>query len=105
MISRFSGVSSTTRMRGGVCKDALPLSGEELAHFFEKIARAERLGDIAVATRFARFRLVARQGVRRNRHDRDMSRRRITLDAPGGLVAVDDRKLDVHEDEIRMLIH
>src|SRR5438034_7255832 len=34
-----------------------------------------------------------------------MSRRRISLDAPSGLIAVDDRKLDVHEDEVRMLIH
>src|SRR5262245_37264358 len=51
---------------------ALLLFREEFADFGEQLARAEGLGDIAVAARLARFGLVAGERVRGNRDDRHL---------------------------------
>src|SRR5829696_5640523 len=103
-ISRFSGVSSTARMRG-VSRTGLVLRlTQEFVDLGEELARAEGLGDIAVAACSLRLRLVAGEGVGGDRDDRDVLQRRIGLDPPGGLVAVEHRELDVHQDQVRLVL-
>src|ERR1700730_15183719 len=100
--SKFVGLSSATSIRGGVRKRRLPsASPQEFAHFGENDARAERFGEIAVASRFQRLRIVAGQGIGRDGDDRDVPQFRICFDSTGRLIAVDDRQLNIHENEVR----
>ena len=58
--SKFVRLSSATSIRGGVRKRRLPsASPQEFAHLGENDARAERFGEIAVASRRQRLRIVA----------------------------------------------
>src|SRR5215470_14692105 len=99
--SKFVRLSSTTNIRGGVRKRQLPsASPQEFAHFGENDARAERLGEIAVASRRQRLGIVAGQGIGRDGDDRDVPQFRICFDRTGRLIAVDDRQLNIHENEV-----
>src|SRR5271170_3437243 len=69
----------------------------------QQLARAVGLGDIAVAAGLARLRLVARQRMGGDRDDRHSSERWDRADAPSGLIAVDARQLDIHQDQIGLL--
>src|SRR2546421_12190724 len=73
-MSRFAGTSSTARMRGGVRKVfGVPLLRQEFAHHLENLARAERLGDVAVASGRERLGLVAGQRIRGHGDGGDMA--------------------------------
>src|SRR5687767_4601966 len=100
----FAGVSSTIRIRGGVLTRALRRSPEILADLGEQGPRRERLGDVGVAARGERLDVVAAQRVRGHGDDRDVAELRVGLDAPGRLVAVEARELDVHEDQVGTLL-
>src|SRR5262245_59476507 len=80
---------------------------QTLSHIFpdfgEDRTRAVGLGDIGIAARRACLALVAAQGVGRDHDDRNGAQRRIGLDAARRLVAVEQRQLDVHEDQVRPL--
>src|ERR1700694_1671474 len=102
-MSRLVSLSSTTRMRSGcfmAATHAWWTSWPMLAGFRQQLTRAERLGDVGIATRGARLVLVPAQRVGGDRDDRDRAQRRIGLDAPRHLVTVEPRKLDIHENEI-----
>ena len=66
-------------------------------------SRTVRLGDVGVAARRPRLGLVAAQRIGRDRDDRDCAQRRIGLEAARNLVAVEQRQLDVHQDQVRPL--
>src|ERR1041385_1722253 len=99
-MSRFMGLSSTIRMSGGVLTSGSPGSLQIFADLGEEGARTVRLGDVRAAPRLDRLLLVAGQRVGRDRDDRDVGEGGIGADAPRGLVAVDARELDVHQDEV-----
>ena len=67
------------------------------------MARAVRLGDICVTSGFPRFLLVAAQRIGRDSDYWNVSQFRIALYAAGGLVPVDKRQLNVHQDQVRPL--
>ena len=74
---------------------------QQLADLGQNLPRAERFGQIPVASRRPRLGFVAGQRVRGDGDDRNMTQIRIGLDPPRRLIAIDDRKLNVHENEIR----
>src|SRR4029077_3170074 len=71
----------------------------------QHLARAVGLGDVAVAARGARLRLVARQSVGGHGDNRNPIQRRISLDAARRLVTVHHRHLDIHQDEVGFVFH
>src|SRR5256885_418912 len=62
-----------------------------------------RLGQIAVASHLHRLLPIRREGVRRQRDDRDVARHGIVLEHLRRFPAVDDRDGDVHEDQVGLL--
>ena len=72
-------------------------------NFGEQCPRAVRLCHVGVAAGGARPGLVAAQCIGGDDNDGDMFQRRIRLDTAGRLVAVEQRKLNVHEDDIGMV--
>src|SRR5262245_37186394 len=70
----------------------------------QKLARHERLRDIGVAAGLECLHVVAAQSVRGHHDDGNVPERGVPLDPPGGLVAVEARKLYVHEDQVRPLL-
>src|SRR6516165_4832301 len=70
------------------------------ANFGEQRFRAEGLCHIGVAAGGARLGLVAAQCIGGDDDDGDVFQRRICLDAASRLIAVEKRKLNVHEDHI-----
>src|SRR5262245_15333462 len=96
--SRLVSLSSTIRMRGGLCM--LTCSRQELTHFCEQRTGAKGLGDVGVAARCPRLALVARQSVRGNSDYRNFLHSWIGFDAPGRLVAVHDGQLNIHQDQV-----
>src|SRR5215467_2865888 len=100
-MSRFVSLSSTIRMRGGLCM----ANASSLVYIFTDLrkqgTRAEGLGDIGVATRGSGLLFVATQGIGRDDDDRNRHESGISLDPSGRFVAVQQWQLDVHEDEIR----
>src|SRR5918994_6071878 len=101
-ISRFSGVSSTARMRGGSCKALSPL-GKQLADLGKQLTRTEWLGNVAIAPCREGFRLIARQCVGGDGNYRNVPERRVSLYAAGSVIPVDHRKLNVHQDQVWLL--
>src|SRR5581483_7668607 len=95
------------RRRGSAAGRAWPgaplIRREEFADLGKKLARAVRLGDIAVAAGVARLSLVARQRIGGDGDDRHLADLRQGADAPRRLVAVDAGKLDVHQDQVGAL--
>src|SRR6266446_4675760 len=73
---------------------------QEFADFGEELARAEGLGDVAVAAGFAGLGLVARQRVGGDGDDRHLRQLGDGADPARRLVAVDDRQLDIHQDQV-----
>src|SRR5215813_11986153 len=101
-MSRFVSLSSTMRMRGGLCMAYRPPSlRQELFDLCEQLTRAVRLRHVGIAAGIARFALIAGQGIGGHDDDRYRLERRIGLDAPRRLVAVHDGQLDVHQDQVR----
>src|SRR5215470_9428298 len=99
-MSRLTSLSSTMRMRGGSCMSNNGGLGQIFSDLGEKIARAEWLRHVGVATGFPRLGLIAAQRVGGDHDDRRGAQCRVGLDPACRLVAVEERQLDVHEDEI-----
>src|SRR4051794_25555399 len=97
-MSTLSGMSSTTSTSGGLRISAV--LWQEFADLGEELARAERLGDVAVAAGFAGLRLIAGQRVGGNGDDRHLGQGGYGADAAGRLVTVDRRQLDIHQNEV-----
>src|SRR5262249_37026663 len=70
------------------------------AYFREQRARAVRLGDVSIAARPARLLLVAAQRIGGDHNNRDVHEIWISLEATGRLVAINQRQLDIHENEV-----
>src|SRR3984957_7738169 len=117
-MSRLVSLSSTTRMQAGLfmlvspsmirlwCEAGPaipPLSGQEFPDLCQQLTRTIRLCDIGVAAGGARFGFIAAQSVRSHDDDRNGLKLGIGLDAPRRLVAVEQRQLNVHENEIGAL--
>src|SRR5262249_12760401 len=102
-MSTLASLSSTTRMRAG-SRTTLSPSAHELAHLRQELARAEGLGDVAVAAGIARLLLIARARVGGDGDHGYRLELGNGLDAAGRLVAVDHRELDVHEDEVGLVL-
>src|SRR3954469_18559503 len=89
----------------GVSRTGLVLRlTQELVDLGEQLARAEGLRHITIAAGSLRLRLVAGEGVGGHRDDRDVPERRIGLDPARRLVAVEHGKLDVHQDQVRLVL-
>src|SRR4029077_3505490 len=101
--SRFVGLSSTTRIRGGFRKRGPSALGQKFANFGEDHARAEWLGEIAVASSGKCLRIVAGHRIRGDGDDGNMAQVRVSLDSTRGFIAIDDRKLNIHENEVGSL--
>src|SRR5262249_42753743 len=80
--------------------DALAILAQVFAQLSEQLARTERLGDVTVAAGRTRLGLISAQGVGGDGDDGSATQGRIALDAARRLVAVDHRKVDVHQDQI-----
>src|SRR5215813_12466530 len=76
------------------------LFADETSNEAQQLHRAIRLGHVVIAARRARLLLIALHRKRANRNDRYRPEIGMELNPPGGLVAVDHRHLDVHEDEV-----
>jgi hypothetical protein len=67
----------------------------------QKLARAVGLGYVAIAAGCPRLLLVAAQRIGCDDNDRDRTQLWIGLNAPCCLIAVENRKLNIHQDDIR----
>ena len=68
-----------------------------------KCAAVDQFRDVAVATGLPRLRLVAGERVRGHRDDRHPGELGDRADAARRLVAVNDRELNIHQDQIGIL--
>src|SRR6516225_2457592 len=104
-MSRLVSWSSTIRMRGGSCMNLARDRNSAciFTNFGEQCLRAVRLCHIGVAAGGPRLGLVAAQCIGGDDDDGDVFQRRIGLDTACSLVAVEKRKLNVHEDHIGTL--
>src|SRR5215510_3429863 len=103
MISRFISLSSTTRMRGGSFIMSAPKQPlwHILADLGQQRARTIWFGDVGIAPRRSCLAFIAAQSIGRDRDDWNCAQRRVGLDAARYLVAVEQRQLDVHQDQVR----
>src|SRR6516225_5793752 len=96
--------SSTIRMRGGSYMLVRRRSSTSVfTNFGEQCLRAVRLCHVGVAAGGERLGLVTTQCIGGDDDDGDVFQRRIGLDTACSLVAVEKRKLNVHEDHIGVL--
>src|SRR5262245_54853222 len=101
-MSTFVGLSSTTRIRGGVLTGVPSVGGRHvLADLGQQRTRAEWLGDVGVAARLERLHVVTRQRVGGHGDDGGRAEGWQGLDASRRLVAVHPGELDVHQDQGR----
>jgi hypothetical protein len=77
-------------------RDGVALA-QELPYLRQELARTVGLGDKVITSSGSRFRLIATQSIRGDRNDWNVRERWIGLDAARRLVAVHDRKLDIHQ--------
>src|SRR5688572_15231253 len=97
----LSSWSSTMRMHAAPSRSiALP---EKALDFRDDRTRLARLREVAVAPDFHRLLAIGRQGMRRQRNDRDLVGGRILLEDLRRFPAIDDRDGDVHEDQVGLL--
>jgi hypothetical protein len=75
--------------------------GQVFTDLRHELARAVGFGDVGIATRRTDLIGISRQTIGRDGDDRDRPQGRVGLDPAGGLVAVHDRELDVHKNEVR----
>src|SRR5262249_12585815 len=96
-------LSSTTRMRGGSFIMSAP--GQRLWYVLPDLsqqrARVIWFGDVGIASRRSCLAFIAAQSIGRDRDDWNCAQRRVGLDAARCLVAVEQRQLDVHQDQVR----
>src|SRR5215471_8474873 len=75
-----------------------------LTNFCQQLAWTERFRHIVITTSRSRLLLFTTERIRGDRDDRDRSQRWVGLDFASGCVAVDDRQLDVHQNQIGPLL-
>src|SRR5215469_18737461 len=75
-----------------------------LTNFCQQLAWTERFRHIVITTSRSRLLLFTTERIRGDRDDRDRSQRWVGLDFASGGVAVDDRQLDVHQNQIGPLL-
>src|SRR5215467_7251643 len=109
----FAGISSTTRTRADI---PLPTHDARSNRFYclnqaqklldglQEIGHRDRLGDIGLAAALANLLLVALHGEGRDGDDGNHLQRVIFLDPFRHLQAGDFRQLDVHENEIGLVL-
>src|SRR5262249_23204996 len=104
MMSRLAALSSTTRMRGGVFIVApRGTLWHKLPDFGQQRARVVWFAPLSTAPRRSCLALIAAQGVGRHHDDRNGAQSRVGLDATCCLIAIEQRKLDIHQDQVRPL--
>ena len=69
---------------------------QELPYLRQELTRTVGLGNKVITSSGSRFCLVATQSIRGDRDDWNVRERWIGLDAARRLVAIHDRKLDIH---------
>src|SRR5260370_17480998 len=74
--------------------DILPDLGQQRA-------RAVWFGHVGIASRCSCLAFIDAQSIGRDRDDRNSAQRRVGLDAARYLVAVEQRQLYVHQDQLR----
>ena len=75
-----------------------PMSlAQELPYLRQELTWTVGLGDKVITSSGSRFCLIATQGIRGDRNDWNVHERWIGLDAPRRLVAIHDRKVDIHQ--------
>src|SRR6185295_15353284 len=77
---------------------------QEFSDLRQELSWAERLRHVAVAAGGVGLLVVTAQRVRSDRDDGDMPQIELGFDPTCHLVAIEPRKLDVHQDEIRDLL-
>src|SRR6266404_887260 len=80
------------------------LDAQHGTHARDQRAMVDRLGEIVIAAGGTRLGLVARQRIGSDGDHRNGFQRRIGLDAPRRLVAVHHRHLDVHQDQVGLVL-
>src|SRR6266487_4857213 len=75
--------------------------GQVLPNLRQQLTRAVGLGNVGIATRGTGFVSIPAQRIGGDHNDGDGSQRRVRLEATRGFVAVEDRELNVHENEVR----
>src|SRR5690348_13757073 len=96
----FTSTSSTTRMRA----DMSVYSIEETGNRLEEIGDRDRLGDVGFASTFADLLLVAFHGESGHRDHRDGAQLFVFFDPFGHLEAGHLGQLDIHQNQIRMML-
>jgi hypothetical protein len=74
-----------------------------LPNLRQQLFRAKGFGHIVVAARRPSLLFFASERIRGDRDDWDRSQGRISLDLVGGCVAVHNRQLNVHQDQVGAL--
>src|SRR5215510_11934255 len=95
-------MSSTTRTRAviTVCPD----SAEEPAHCVQEAGHGNRLGDVGFAAALPDDLFIALHGEGGHRDDRNRAQGVVLFEPFGHLEPRDFRKLDVHQDEVRVML-
>src|SRR5262249_49808996 len=70
---------------------------QELPYLRQELTRTVGLGDEVITSSGSRFCFIATQSIRGDRNDWNVRERWIGLDAARRLVAIHDRKLDIHQ--------
>src|SRR5216683_3188729 len=96
----FTSTSSTTSTRA----DIGATSAQKALDRLQKIRHRDRLGDVGLATTLADLLLVALHGEGGHRDDRDRLEVVVLLDPLGHFEARYLRQLDIHEDQIRVML-
>jgi hypothetical protein len=107
-MSRLVSLSSTMRMRGGLCMTDWTNHFELYFGMYSRIFASKArgtvgLGDVGVAAGVARLALVAGERIGGDDDDRNAFELRHGLDPARRFVAVHDRKLDVHQDQVGLV--
>src|SRR5688572_15064375 len=97
----LAAISSTTRTRADMgCHNLL----QEAVDGFQELDDGDRLGDISLATAFANLLLVALHRECRDSNDGNGFEIVVFLDPLGDFQAADFRQLDVHQDQVRLVL-
>jgi hypothetical protein len=85
-------------------QQSMPGLGEVLSNFRQQLARTERFRHIVIAACCPGLLFFTTERIGGNRDDRDRSQRGIGFNPACGRVAVHDRQLDIHQDQIGPLL-
>src|SRR5215467_8041903 len=98
----LAATSSTTRMRAVI--DAPSACAQEMANGLDEFAHRDRLGEIGLAASLPDSLFVAFHGESSDGHNRDSLKLGVVLEPFGHFKARHFRKLNVHQDQIRLVL-